>query len=643
MLMHAPAGVEVEDAPEGKEPLQGIDAREPLQITWEAIEVHRYAVKLSSNGETRDREKRRDEEMKAPLRCQIAERWRDKELGNLLGVGRVVCRGVSKHQFEQQSLVANWSEELGDLSTGGIRASALMTKRKRPCDGLKSEDLNSKLGNELFMWLGDQLIPPSEAVRGLAVVSQQCGYFICIPRQLILWVVSDELNTDKHQSCVHRYRRRGPVNRQDLGRQEGGRQQCVRRRTDVRRFVGGGWDTDGRLGLPMTTVGRRLCRYRPPTGRISESMKRQKFRRVKRVPCPRCIIGIRAALVAVARSAAHPMLLISEPEPEPWNGNIRAWVQSQSQSYGSIGTQEPNIITAGIEHREFRAQWQSRVIVDMESPERRSTATAIGVSKEEFGGNQSWPGRRAEVEDVPEGKESLQGIDAREPLQIAREAIEVHRYAVKLRSNGETRDRLVSWSLQRYMRAKARRTVYSGKPGVSVGSREKIRDKEMKASLRCQIAERWRDKELGNLPGVGRVVCRGVSKHQFEWQSLVASWSEELGNLSTRGIRASTLVTKRTRPCDGLKSEDLNSKLGNELFMWLGDQRIPPSEAVGGLAVVSQQCGYFICIPRQLDYLVKVALSRLVLSSYWLYLQTEAGEALCYSACDMRMPDRPPM
>eukprot|EP01018_Ginkgo_biloba_P018666 Gb_31750 [translate_table: standard] len=67
--------------------------------------------------------------------------------------------------------------------------------------------------------------------------------------------------------------------------------------------------------------------------------------------------------------------------PQVNNVYVVAWVQSLvaesgSQSYG-------NIRTTRTEHREFRAQCQSRVTVGMESPECRSVAAALGVSKAE--------------------------------------------------------------------------------------------------------------------------------------------------------------------------------------------------------------------------------------------------------------------
>eukprot|EP01018_Ginkgo_biloba_P009610 Gb_25635 [translate_table: standard] len=280
MLMHAPGAVEVEDVPE-EEPLQGIDARRPLQIQ----------AYLTCPLEIEDA---------APLHCQIAERWRDKELVSLPEAGRVAGEGGEEK----------------------MAPSCCRIEEPWRVDGAGAVRLNAQPGGQKSWRYEMTDRPPSEAVRGLACVSQQCGYFVCIPRQAgealcyracdmmipdrppreAVGVVSRSCGSlvreiDKLQSSVRRRHRRGPVDRQDLGRKEGGRRQCERRGTDIRRSGGlhrwptrseeassvEDWLIDSRLGASSveaeksTIVGHRLCRYRPPTGRIVESIERQKF------------------------------------------------------------------------------------------------------------------------------------------------------------------------------------------------------------------------------------------------------------------------------------------------------------------------------------------------------------------------------
>eukprot|EP01018_Ginkgo_biloba_P036535 Gb_37922 [translate_table: standard] len=166
MLMHASGGAEGEDAPRSRCRALMPESRCRLANEFRrrpGEEKRRYAAQLRSNGKSRcwivseiwTRCWKGRLETKAPLCCRIAERWQGKELGNLPGVGKGVYRGVCRRQFERQSIVADWSAKLDDLPTGGIQISILVTNRKRHCDGLKPEDLNSRLRDELFMWLGD--------------------------------------------------------------------------------------------------------------------------------------------------------------------------------------------------------------------------------------------------------------------------------------------------------------------------------------------------------------------------------------------------------------------------------------------------------------------------------------------------------
>eukprot|EP01018_Ginkgo_biloba_P014960 Gb_36809 [translate_table: standard] len=64
--------------------------------------------------------------------------------------------------------------------------------------------------------------------------------------------------------------------------------------TDVfKSFVGGGWTTVG----PPTTVGHRLCQYRPPIEKFSESRKQIEIFAECKSKFPACVFGIRSVVV----------------------------------------------------------------------------------------------------------------------------------------------------------------------------------------------------------------------------------------------------------------------------------------------------------------------------------------------------------
>eukprot|EP01018_Ginkgo_biloba_P007237 Gb_31249 [translate_table: standard] len=297
MLMHAPGGAEGEDAPEGKEPLQGIDAREPLQIAHWRWKKPLKPLKLNyKSGHSDEFGKRL--ETKAPLCCQSVERWRDKGLDSCWELEVFPAKGVFERQFERQCIEDSWQR------TGAVRSSVHPGVAPHS-KGYEDLDIESLI--ERPKPFPEHEVEQEDRVTG------------------VRWEEAPPLRS----LCG----REGEVAMVDSAREP------------------------IKLGATQVCHSRRLRPNRPPREAIGSGISHRPSASLS------CISG------------------------------IRAWVQSRdqlSEQWNELSEPKEQLVrTVGTKHREFRAQWQSRVTVGMESPECRSAAAVIGVSKVEFGGSQS--------------------------------------------------------------------------------------------------------------------------------------------------------------------------------------------------------------------------------------------------------------